>query len=131
MRHRGFGRTGVQVGEIGLGCWQIGGSWGDVAEDAALETLRAALETGVNFLDTADVYGDGRSERLIGRFLRESADKPFVATKLGRGGDPGWPGNFTLESIAPAREGLAGTPRSRAPGSCPAPLHPDRRAAAR
>jgi aryl-alcohol dehydrogenase-like predicted oxidoreductase len=99
MQQRGFGRTGVEVGEIGLGCWQIGGSWGDVGEDAALETLRAAVETGVNFLDTADVYGDGRSERLIGRFLRESASKPFVATKLGRGGDPGWPGNFTLEAM--------------------------------
>ena len=99
MQKRAFNGTGVQVGEIGLGCWQIGGSWGEVPEEQALAVLHAAVESGVNFFDTADVYGDGRSERLIGRFLRESGGDVFVATKLGRGGEPGWPGNFTQEAM--------------------------------
>ena len=97
MKTRIFGRTARGVGEVGLGTWQIGGSWGDVSEESALDTLRAARESGTNFFDTADVYGDGRSESLIGRFLQEtgSRDEVFVATKLGRRGDPGWPENFT------------------------------------
>lgn len=97
MNTRIFGKTGRVVGEVGLGCWQIGGNWGDVTDDVALETLRAACESGTTFLDSADVYGDGRSERLIGRFLHESGlrDQLFIATKLGRRGDPGWPQNFT------------------------------------
>lgn len=97
MKKRAFGGSGVEIGEVGLGCWQFGGDWGSVSEDDALQTLRAAYETGVTFYDTADVYGSGLSERLIGRWLRE--DKPgdvFVATKLGRRGDPGMPENFTL-----------------------------------
>ncbi len=99
MRQRPFGNSGVQVGEIGLGAWQIGGSWGEVAEETAFAILREALEQGVNFFDTADVYGDGRSETLIGRFLRQHPAPVFVATKLGRGGNPGWPGNFTLDAM--------------------------------
>src|SRR3569833_36906 len=99
MQKRVFGRSGVAVGEVGLGTWQIGGSWGDVAEEDALRILHTAVETGVNFFDTADVYGDGRSEALIGRFRMESDAPVFVATKLGRSGDPGWPGNFTQESM--------------------------------
>src|SRR5688500_331669 len=99
MKNRVFGATGRPVGEVGLGCWQIGGSWGEVSEADALETLRAAHESGVTFFDTADVYGSGRSEELIGRFLRETRSAIFVATKLGRGSDPGWPGNFTLEAM--------------------------------
>jgi aryl-alcohol dehydrogenase-like predicted oxidoreductase len=106
MHTRAFGSTGKQVGEVGLGCWQIGGSWGEVPEEQALETLRAAVESGVTFLDTADVYGGGRSERLIGRFLRESGRKDlFIATKLGRGSDPGWPANFTLDAMRRHTEG--------------------------
>jgi aryl-alcohol dehydrogenase-like predicted oxidoreductase len=76
------------VSVIGLGTWQIGGSWGDVAEETALEVLAASVDSGVNFFDTADVYGDGRSERLIARFLHEVrpdlAGQVFVATKMGR-----------------------------------------------
>jgi aryl-alcohol dehydrogenase-like predicted oxidoreductase len=96
MKTRTFGATGRQVGEVGLGCWQIGGAWGDVAEDVALNTLRAAVEAGTTLLDTADVYGndDGRSETLIGRFLKETKTPLFVATKLGRFSQPGWPQNF-------------------------------------
>lgn len=98
MHTRIFGSTGRAVSEVGLGTWQIGGSWGTVTEDDALATLRTAWECGVTFYDTADVYGAGRSERLIARFLREipaARAGAFVATKLGRRGDPGWPANFT------------------------------------
>jgi aryl-alcohol dehydrogenase-like predicted oxidoreductase len=83
MRTLTFGRTGRQVSEIGFGAWQIGADWGKVSEDEALETLRAAADAGVTFFDTADVYGDGRSERLVGR-LREERPEIFVATKMGR-----------------------------------------------
>ncbi len=99
MKHRIFGPTGRKVSEVGLGCWQLGGNWGDVSEADAQATLFSAYEKGVNFFDTADVYGDGRSERLVGEFLRDTKAKVFVATKLGRRGDPGWPGNFTREAM--------------------------------
>ncbi len=100
MKLRAFGRTGVQVAPIGLGTWQLGGTdWGDIDEQHALETLRAAVEGGVNFFDTADVYGLGRSEELIGKFLKETPETVFVATKLGRFPEPGWPKNFSLESL--------------------------------
>jgi aryl-alcohol dehydrogenase-like predicted oxidoreductase len=95
MKTRIFGQTGRKVSEIGLGTWQIGSGWGEVSECDALATLRAAVDAGVTFLDTADVYGDGRSERLIGQFLKETKVPLFVATKLGRSGNPGWPQNFT------------------------------------
>jgi len=73
------------VGVIGLGAWQLGGDWGSVSEDDALAVLRAAVDAGVTFIDTADVYGDGRSERLIGRLLAERGDDDLlVATKMGR-----------------------------------------------
>lgn len=101
MNTRIFGKTGRVVGEVGLGCWQIGGNWGDVTDDTALAVLRTAYEQGTTFLDTADVYGGGRSETLIGRFLRETQarDRLFIASKLGRRGDPGWPANFTREIV--------------------------------
>jgi aryl-alcohol dehydrogenase-like predicted oxidoreductase len=83
MRTLTIGRLGRDVSEIGFGAWQIGADWGDVSEDAALETLRAAADAGVTFFDTADVYGDGRSEQLVGR-LREERPEIFVATKMGR-----------------------------------------------
>lgn len=97
MNSRIFGKTGRVVGEVGLGCWQIGGNWGDVSDDTALAILRTAYELGTTFYDTADVYGSGRSETLIGKFLKETKarDRLFIATKLGRRGDPGWPQNFT------------------------------------
>jgi aryl-alcohol dehydrogenase-like predicted oxidoreductase len=87
MRARRFGKLGRDASEVGFGAWQIGADWGEVDEDAALATLHAAADAGVTFFDTADVYGDGRSERLVGRFAREraEADAPvFVATKMGR-----------------------------------------------
>ncbi len=99
MQHRAFNGSEVQVSEVGLGTWQIGGSWGDVSEEEALAILRTASESGVNFFDTADVYGDGRSESLIGKFLQESNADVFVATKLGRSGKPGGAANFSLDSF--------------------------------
>ncbi len=99
MHSRIFGKTGRSVGEIGLGTWQIGGNWGDVTEQDALATLRTAVELGVNFFDTADVYGEGRSETIIGRFLKETRAPLFIATKLGRFPNPGWPKNFTREGV--------------------------------
>src|SRR4051812_5926884 len=83
MRTRTLGRTGRDVSEIGFGAWQIGGDWGDVDEEAAIGTLHAAADAGVTFFDTADVYGDGRSERLVGR-LKQERPEIFVATKMGR-----------------------------------------------
>ncbi len=85
METRTLGRTQRQVGVVGLGCWQLGADWGEVSEGDALETLGAAVESGVTFLDTADVYGDGRSEQLIGRWLAAHPGHGLtVATKMGR-----------------------------------------------
>jgi aryl-alcohol dehydrogenase-like predicted oxidoreductase len=85
MEQRTLGRTGRAVGVVGLGAWQLGADWGAVSEADALAVLHAAADSGVNFIDTADVYGDGRSETLVGRFLRERAGEDFfVATKMGR-----------------------------------------------
>ena len=99
MKHRVFGDA--RVSEVGLGCWQIGGDqWGDVPDTDALDVLRASAEAGVTFLDTADVYGAGRSEELIGRFLKNyKREQFFIASKFGRFPRPGWPGNFAPKTI--------------------------------
>ena len=99
MKHRTFG--GSAVSEVGLGCWQIGGDqWGDVPDSDAFDVLRASTDAGVTFLDTADVYGAGRSEELIGQFLKEHDRKHFfIASKFGRFPRPGWPGNFDPKTI--------------------------------
>jgi len=102
MKYRTLGRTGAKVSEVGLGTWQLGGSdWGNISDDNALEILHRSVELGVNFFDTADVYGAGRSEELIGKFLKQAKSKVYVATKLGRRGGAagGWPNNFKLETI--------------------------------
>jgi aryl-alcohol dehydrogenase-like predicted oxidoreductase len=100
METRQLGRTGRQVGVIGLGCWQLGADWGAVSEADAMATLHAAVDAGVTFLDTADVYGDGRSEQLVGRLLRERPDAGLtVATKMGRRADPHVPEAFTGEAM--------------------------------
>jgi aryl-alcohol dehydrogenase-like predicted oxidoreductase len=83
MEKRTLGRTGRDVGVVGLGAWQLGADWGDVDEGDALAVLNSAVDGGVTFIDTADVYGDGRSERLVGRLL-EDRDGLTVATKMGR-----------------------------------------------
>jgi aryl-alcohol dehydrogenase-like predicted oxidoreductase len=85
MDHRTLGRTGRDVSVVGLGTWQLGADWGEVSESDAREVLEAAVEHGVTFLDTADVYGDGRSEQVIGRFLGDHPELDLtVATKMGR-----------------------------------------------
>jgi aryl-alcohol dehydrogenase-like predicted oxidoreductase len=100
MQTRILGRTGQPVSVIGLGCWQLGSDWGDVGEADAMSVLHAAVDAGVTFLDTADVYGDGRSETLVGRLLRERGDVGLtVATKMGRRADPHVPEAFTLSAF--------------------------------
>lgn len=85
MRSRSFGHTGLNVGEIGFGAWAIGAAWGRVDDAESIAALHAALDAGLDFIDTADVYGDGHSERLIARVLKErGGERPFVATKAGR-----------------------------------------------
>ena len=97
---RTLGRTGRPVSVIGLGCWQLGADWGAVSEDDAMAVLHAAVDAGVTVLDTADVYGDGRSERLVGRLLRERADAGLtVMTKCGRRADPHVPEAFTADAL--------------------------------
>lgn len=100
METRELGRTGRQVGVIGFGAWQIGADWGTVDEDAAMAALEAAVDAGVTFIDTADVYGDGRSERFVGELLRRRPDAGLtVATKMGRRADPHVPGAYTLDAF--------------------------------
>jgi aryl-alcohol dehydrogenase-like predicted oxidoreductase len=100
VEQRVLGRTGRTVSAIGLGAWQIGGDWGEVDEDDALATLTAAVDAGVTFVDTADVYGDGRSERLVGRLLRERPDAGLVvATKMGRRADPHVASAYDLDAF--------------------------------
>jgi aryl-alcohol dehydrogenase-like predicted oxidoreductase len=99
MNQRPFGRSRIPVSEVGVGTWQFGGDWGDVTEETALKTLRASVGAGINFIDTADVYGAGRSESIIGKFLKETKEKVFVATKLIRFPQPGWPKNVSLEAF--------------------------------
>jgi aryl-alcohol dehydrogenase-like predicted oxidoreductase len=85
VKTRKLGRTGWQVSEISFGAWAIGGTWGEVDDSVSLQALHKALDLGMNLIDTADVYGDGHSERLIGRVLRErKGERIYVATKAGR-----------------------------------------------
>src|SRR5450432_4018795 len=84
MNYRTLVRTSWKVSEISFGAWAIGGSWGDVSDKDSLAALHAALDGGVNFFDTADVYGDGRSERLFARLKKERKEKFYIATKAGR-----------------------------------------------
>lgn len=109
MKRREFGLSGVRVSEIGLGTWQLGSAdWGEVDEQTALSTLQAAFDSGVTIFDTADVYGLGRSETIIGKFLKSRPGELFIATKLGRFPQPGWPENFSLESFRAHTEGSLG-----------------------
>src|SRR3954452_22522873 len=99
MEQRPLGRTGADVSVVGLGTWQLGADWGDVDDDTAAGVLDAALDAGVTLLDTADVYGDGRSETRIRQALVAGADRPFVATKAGRRADPFEAATYTPENL--------------------------------
>jgi len=100
MNYRPLGRTGWQVSEVSFGAWAIGGSWGTVDDVESLAALHRALDLGVNFIDTADVYGDGRSERLIGQVLRErGGGRVYVATKAGRRLSPHVADGYNRENL--------------------------------
>ncbi|WP_193105554.1 aldo/keto reductase [Brachybacterium sp. FME24] len=105
MQYRTPSRLGRPLSAIGQGCWQIGADWGDVSDESANAVLDAALEAGVTFFDTADVYGDGRSERLVGVMSERAAAVTgaaaplFVATKASRRADPFAPESFTEENL--------------------------------
>lgn len=100
MDIRTSSRFSHDISAIGLGCWQLGADWGDVSEEAAHSVLAAALDSGVTFLDTADVYGDGRSEKIIGSFLAQRGREGItVATKMGRRADPHTPEAYTLDAF--------------------------------
>ena len=99
MNYRELGRTGWKVSEISFGAWAIGGSWGDVDDSDSLAALNRALDLGVNFFDTADVYGDGRSERLFARLRKERSEPFYVATKAGRRLDPHVASGYTRQNL--------------------------------
>ena len=100
MQYRPLGRTGWNVSTISFGAWAIGGAWGPVDEAAAIDALHAALDLGINFFDTADVYGDGASERLLARLRRERTEAFHVATKAGRRLDPHTADGYTYANLA-------------------------------
>jgi aryl-alcohol dehydrogenase-like predicted oxidoreductase len=84
MKYRSLGRTGWKISEISFGAWAIGGAWGDVSDEESMAALHKAVDSGVNFIDTADVYGDGRSERLVAQLKKSRKEEIIVATKAGR-----------------------------------------------
>lgn len=100
MKYRSF--QGQMIAEIGLGTWQLGSSdWGELSEEAAFSILKTYTDGGGNFIDTADVYGMGTSEKMVGRFMKSTQQELFVATKLGRRQDKpfGWPQNFSYDMM--------------------------------
>ncbi|MCZ8178381.1 MAG: aldo/keto reductase [Rhizobium sp.] len=100
MREHSFGRTEFTVSDIGFGAWQIGGSWGEVSEADGRAALNAALDAGMTFIDTADVYGDGRSEKIIAEVLKARGGKrPMVASKAGRRLNPHVADSYTKANI--------------------------------
>lgn len=100
MQYRTLGSTEFEVSEIGFGAWAIGADWGDVDDDTAMAALHAAVDAGVTFVDTADVYGDGRSERFVARLVKERPEADLVvATKAGRRLDPHTADGYTGENI--------------------------------
>jgi aryl-alcohol dehydrogenase-like predicted oxidoreductase len=99
MQYRKLGRTGWNVSTISFGAWAIGGSWGSVDDKSSLAALNRAIDNGVNFIDTADVYGDGRSERLVAQLRKERRETIYVATKAGRRLDPHVAGGYNRQNL--------------------------------
>jgi aryl-alcohol dehydrogenase-like predicted oxidoreductase len=99
VQYNELGRTGFKVSAIGFGAWAIGGTWGAVDDAESMAALHRAVERGVNFFDTADVYGDGRSERLMGRLRRERSEPVYVATKAGRRLNPHLAEGYTKANL--------------------------------
>ena len=100
MKYRMLGRTGMKVSAVSFGSWAIGSSWGHVDDGESLAALNRAVDLGVNFIDTADVYGDGRSEKLIARLRKERPETIYVATKAGRKLSPHVAERYTTAAIA-------------------------------
>ncbi len=103
MQDRTLGSDGIRMGEVGLGCWQFGGDFGPLEDGTAMDIMAAALEAGTDFFDTADVYGGGRSESLIGQFLKKTGKRAFVATKFGRSGEV-YPDRYSEPALKKAVE---------------------------
>ncbi len=99
MKYRPLGSTGMSVSEISFGAWAVGGTWGDVYDETSLMAMHRAVSSGVNFFDTADVYGDGRSERLIRHLRKERSEEIYVASKAGRRLNPHTADGYTLENL--------------------------------
>jgi aryl-alcohol dehydrogenase-like predicted oxidoreductase len=99
MQYKALGRTGFEVSSISFGAWAIGGTWGAVDDAESMRTLHRALDLGVNFFDTADVYGDGHSERLLARLRRERREPFWIATKIGRRSNPHSAQSYTRENL--------------------------------
>ncbi len=99
MQYRELGRTGWKVSTISFGAWAIGGTWGEVKDEESRSALHRALDLGVNFFDTADVYGDGRSEQLLAKLRKERSESFYVATKVGRRHDPHIAAGYNKENL--------------------------------
>ena len=99
MQYRELGRTGWKVSTISFGAWAIGGTWGNVKDEESLSALHRALDLGVNFFDTADVYGDGRSEQLLAKLRKERSEPFYVATKAGRRLSPHLAAGYSKENL--------------------------------
>jgi len=99
MKYRDFGRTGWKVSAVGFGAWAIGAEWGHVERDDALAALHIALDEGINLFDTADVYGDGRSERFLAQLKRERSEEFYIITKAGRRLDPHTADGYNAENL--------------------------------
>ncbi|MBN2499359.1 MAG: aldo/keto reductase [Anaerolineales bacterium] len=99
MEYRKLGKTGYEVAAVSFGAWAIGGSWGDVDDADSMAALNAAVDAGINFFDTADVYGDGRSERLLARLKQERSEEIIIATKAGRRLDPHVASGYNRENL--------------------------------
>jgi aryl-alcohol dehydrogenase-like predicted oxidoreductase len=99
MQYHELGRTGWKVSTVSFGAWAIGGTWGNVKDDESIAALHRALDLGVNFFDTADVYGDGHSEQLLAKLRKERSEPFYVATKAGRRADPHVAGSYTKANL--------------------------------
>ena len=99
MEYRELGRTGWRISTVSFGAWAIGGSWGEVDDRESMAALHRAVDLGVNFFDTADVYGDGRSERLLAQLRRERHETIYIATKIGRRLNPHVPDGYNRENL--------------------------------
>jgi len=105
LEYRQLGSTELKVSAISLGTWAIGGSWGKVDDEESIRAIYRAIDLGVNFFDTADIYGDGRSEELLRKTTADKADEIFIATKFCRAGDIHDPANYSEKQVRAYCEG--------------------------